>query len=151
MKTVNQEQRGCFFRAEWITGVTKYYPGTPKEGYIAPWETISSWEQEGASAVYEQVHQFIALTSGQTTHLNREQKGRFVCLCWIGQMYKHIPDPKPTYVADWEQLPEWQKETDSDIFEVIEKNSPLKIHELVDGLVLGDSLTMRGLYRQKVT
>jgi hypothetical protein len=46
-----------------------------------------------------------------------------VALCWIGQIFKHFPDPKPAYVADWEDLPEWQRETDSDIFEQIQQNS----------------------------
>jgi hypothetical protein len=31
-------------------------------------------------------------------------------------------EPKPGYVADWPDLPDWQKETDSDIFEAIEKS-----------------------------
>lgn len=118
---LDREQGGRLFRAAWIAGVKKYYPETPKEGYIAPWEAMAQWEQESASAVYEQVQQFIALTGGQTTRLSREQKGRFVCLCWIGQIFKHFPDPKPSYVADWEHLPAWQQETDSDIFEAIEK------------------------------
>ncbi|GHJ50173.1 hypothetical protein Cs7R123_75150 [Catellatospora sp. TT07R-123] len=48
------------------------------------------------------------------------QKGRFVALCWIGQIYRHIADPKPAYVADWDLLPPWQQETDADIFERVE-------------------------------
>lgn len=35
-------------------------------------------------------------------------------------MFKHFEDPKPGYVADWPDLPHWQKETDSDIFEAVE-------------------------------
>jgi hypothetical protein len=42
-----------------------------------------------------------------------------VALCWIGQVFKHIPDPKPGYVADWDELPKWQQETDADIFDRI--------------------------------
>jgi len=117
---VDQEAGGRFFREAWIAGVKRHYPGIPKPGYISPWSEMSQWEQESASAVYEQVRQFILVTGGQTTHLNREQKGRFVCLCWIGQIFKHFSDPKESYVADWEQLPEWQRETDVDIFESIE-------------------------------
>lgn len=117
----DREQDGHFFRDAWIAGVKRYYPGTPKDSYIAPWETLSQWEQESACAVYEQVRQFVSLTGGQTMHLSREQKGRFVCLCWIGQIFKHFPQPKSSYVADWDQLPEWQRETDADIFEAIEK------------------------------
>jgi len=125
---VDDEQKGRLFRTAWIAGVTTYYPETPKESYIAPWEAMAQWEQESASAVYEQVAQFISLTKGQTSHLNREQKGRFVCLCWIGQIFTHIPNPKSSYVADWEQLPTWQRETDSDIFETIE-NELLSLRE----------------------
>ncbi len=82
---------------------------------------MPKWEQESACAVYEQVRQFVVLTGGQTSHLSREQKGRFVSLCWIGQIFKHIPNPKPSYVADWQDLPEWQCETDAHIFETIEE------------------------------
>ena len=115
-----REQNGRFFRAAWIAGVRRYYPETPKEGYIAPWEAMAQWERESAIAVYEQIQQFVTLTNGQTAHLSREQKGRFIALCWIGQIFKHIPNPKPSYVADWDQMPSWQRETDSDIFEAIE-------------------------------
>src|SRR5450755_3720382 len=60
------------------------------------------------TTAYEQIRQFVHLSAGQTSHLNREQKGRFVCLCWIAQIYKHFPEPKAAYVADWEGLPGWQ-------------------------------------------
>jgi hypothetical protein len=118
---VEREQKGRIFRSAWIAGVQRYYPETPKESYIAPWEAMAEWEQASAIAVYEQVEQFVEVTNRQTAQLSREQKGRFVALCWIGQIYARIPNPKLSYVADWEQLPEWQKQTDSDIFEAIEK------------------------------
>lgn len=47
---------------------------------------------------------------------------RFVGLCWIAQIFKYIPDPKPSYIADWDDLPEWQRETDADIFQRIESD-----------------------------
>ena len=122
------EKAGRFFRDAWITGVKRYYSGTPEESYIAPWEAISQWEQESASAVYEQVRQFVLLAGGQTTQLSREQKGRFVCLCWIAQIFKHIPNPKESYVSDWEQLPPWQQETNADIFEAIEETVVQDFH-----------------------
>lgn len=117
----DREAGGRFFRGAWIEGVKRYYPGTPKEGYVAPWESMGQWEQESAIAVYEQVHQFVLVTGGQTARLNREQKGRFVSICWIGQIFKHFPDPKESYIADWDALPAWQRETDADIFEAIEQ------------------------------
>ncbi len=118
---MDQSAGGRFFRDAWITGVKKHYPdGNPKPGYIVSWDQMQTWEQESASAVYEQVQQFAMLSGGKTTFLSREQKGRFVCLCWIVQVFKHIPNPKPSYVADWDQLPAWQQATDADIFESIE-------------------------------
>ena len=117
---MEKEESGRFFRAAWIKGIQQHYPGMPKPGYVAPWEAMPAWEQESAIAVYEQVRHFVLLSGGACTKLTRSQKGRFVCLCWIGQMFKHFPEPKASYVADWEQLPDWQKETDADIFVAIE-------------------------------
>ncbi|GAB3484677.1 hypothetical protein [Amycolatopsis cihanbeyliensis] len=112
---------GRIFRNAWISGVKKYCPGEPKPGYIATWEEMPDWERASAAAVYHQVRDFVLATAGNTARLTREQKGRFVALCWIGQIFKHIPDPKTSYVADWEAMPEWQRETDSDMFERIER------------------------------
>lgn len=39
-------------------------------------------------------------------------------------MFKHFGDPKPGYVADWADLPDWQKGTDADVFEAVEKSLP---------------------------
>jgi len=116
-------EQGRIFREAWIAGVRKYYPGEPKSGYVGPWEETPAWERESAAAVYDQVHAFIDATGGKTAKLNRTQKGRFVALCWIGQILKHFPDPKPAYVADWDELPKWQQETDADIFERIEQSA----------------------------
>jgi hypothetical protein len=114
------EQHGQIFREAWIAGVLKHFPGDPKPGYITPWDDTPGWERQAAAAVCEQVLQFIGISGGTTVKLTREQKGRFVATCWIAQIYKHIPDPKPAYVADWDQLPDWQQQTDADIFEHIE-------------------------------
>lgn len=116
-----QAERGRIFREAWIAGVKKYFPGEPKSGYIAPWDETPDWERDSATAVYDQVRAFIEATNGRTFKLSRTQKGRFVALCWIGQILKHFPDPKPSYVADWDELPSWQQETDADIFERIER------------------------------
>ncbi|MGW1677709.1 hypothetical protein [Saccharopolyspora sp. NPDC002376] len=116
------DEKGRVFRETWIAGVNKYYPGEPKPGYITPWDETPDWERASAAAVYQQVLDFILATNGSTAKLTREQKGRFVALCWIGQIFKHFDDPKPAYVADWDAMPEWQKETDSDIFERVEQD-----------------------------
>lgn len=118
------QELGRIFREAWMAGVLKHFPGEPKQGYIAPWEDMPQWERDSASAVYEQVRGFIDATGGQAAKLTREQRGRFVAICWTGQIYKHIPDPKPSYVADWADLPEWQRETDADIFDHIEQSLP---------------------------
>ena len=120
--TLSNEQ-GRVFREAWIAGVKKYYPGEPKPSYITPWDETPDWERSSAAAVYDQVRAFIDATDGHTSKLTRTQKGRFVSLCWIGQMYKHIPDPKPAYVADWDNLPDWQQQTDADIFDHIERTA----------------------------
>jgi len=80
-------------------------------------------KRQAAAAVYSQVHDFVTVSGGGTSRLTRVQKGRFVALCWIAQIYKHIEEPKPGYVADWDDLPEWQQETDADIFEQIETDA----------------------------
>ncbi|MGW2339507.1 hypothetical protein [Streptomyces sp. NPDC001661] len=112
---------GKVFREAWIAGVNKHFPGEPKASYVTPWEDTPEWERQAAGAVFDQVVQFLELSERNATRLNREQKGRFVATCWTAQMYKHFGDPKPAYVADWPGLPEWQQETDADIFEAIEK------------------------------
>lgn len=114
-------ENGRIFREAWIAGVTKHYPGDPKPGYTTPWDDTPDWERASATAVCDQIRAFIDATDGNTARLTREQRGRFVATCWIGQIYKHIPDPKPGYVADWSDLPDWQQNTDADIFDHIEK------------------------------
>jgi len=118
-----QTERGRIFREAWIAGVKKHYPGDPKPSYITPWDDTPQWEQESATAVYDQIHTFITLTEGNTTKLSRTQKSQFVALCWTGQIFKHFPNPKPAYTADWDKLPAWQQETDADIFEHIEHHT----------------------------
>lgn len=114
------DEHGRIFREAWIAGVKKHYPGEPKSSYITPWDETPEWERQAAAAVYIQIRDFVALSDGNSSKLTREQKGRFVAICWIAQIHKHIESPKPSYVADWEELPEWQRETDADIFEAIE-------------------------------
>lgn len=113
---------GRVFREAWIAGVRKHYPGEPKPGYVAAWEDTPDWERASAAAVYSQVLAFLAITTGQAAKLTRTQKGQFIAACWTGQIHRHFPNPKPSYVADWDELPAWQQETDADIFERIEQD-----------------------------
>ncbi len=118
------EVQGRFFREAWVRGVQKHFPGTPKPGYIAPWEEMPAWEQQAASAVYRKVHALIqvGLQQEPPARLAQEQGGRYVSEAWNVQVYRHVPNPKPGYVADWEDLPEWQRATDMDIFAAIEQS-----------------------------
>jgi hypothetical protein len=121
---VDREAGGKLFREAWITGVHAHYPGTPKESYIKPWDRMDDWEQQSAIAVFQQVYGFIlaGYQHNQSTPLTREQGGRLVRIAWVGQMYKHFPDPKPAYVSDWEEmLSPWEQEVDMDIFEAIQR------------------------------
>jgi hypothetical protein len=117
---VQIDAAGETFHEAWVAGVKRHYPGQPKDSYIVSWQDAPDWERDSASAVYQQVRAFIEATDGAATRLTRDQKSRFVALCWTGQMYRHFPDPKPSYVADWDDLPDWHRETDADIFERIE-------------------------------
>jgi hypothetical protein len=117
---LNSWDAGRIFRQAWIDGVNKHYPGEPKASYVTPWDDTPEWERSSASAVYGQVRDFILISDGNARKLSRAQRGRFVALCWIAQIYKHFPDPKPAYVADWDDLPDWQRETDAHIFDRIE-------------------------------
>ncbi len=111
---------GQVFRQAWIDGVHRHYPGTPKPSYVTPWEDTPEWERASAAAVEEQVRAFVRVSAGSTAKLTREQRGRFVALCWIAQIHRHVPNPKPAYVADWDELPAWQREVDADIFDAVE-------------------------------
>jgi hypothetical protein len=103
-----------------VNGVRQHYPGTPKEGYVAPWEDMPQWERDSARAVAEVVMRFVEESGGGTAKLSREQRGQFVATAWLAQMYKHFPEPKASYVSPWSELPEWQQKTDADIFAAIE-------------------------------
>ncbi len=119
---LNREEGGRFFREAWIAGVKKHFPGTPKPSYVAPWESTPDWEKEIVTEIYAQMQALVqaGTQSGQITRLNREQGGRVIRLAWIGQVYKHIPNPKSSYVCNWEEIPSWEQEVDMDIFEMIQ-------------------------------
>lgn len=115
---MDQESAGRLVRQAWIDGVKQFYPETPKSSYIAPWEEISEWERSIVIEIYQQVRA-ILLAGEPSTRLTPEQGGRLVRLIWIGQVYKHIRDPKPAYVCNWEELAEWEQSTDIGMFKAI--------------------------------
>lgn len=119
---MNREEGGRFFRNAWIMGVHKYFPGTPKPGYVAPWENMPDWEKDIVTELYQQVSALVhaGIEQEKFTQLNREQGGHVIRIGWIGQVYKHISDPKPAYVSAWEEMPQWEQEVDMDIFEEIQ-------------------------------
>ncbi|MEV0681706.1 hypothetical protein AB0I60_34810 [Actinosynnema sp. NPDC050436] len=110
------------FREAWIAGVLRHHPGEPKPGYVTPWDDTPQWERDSAGAVYRQVRDFLTATDGAAAKLTRAQKSQFVAACWTGQIHRHFPDPKPSYIADWDALPGWQQHTDADIFQRIEQD-----------------------------
>lgn len=112
---------GRTFREAWIAGVHRHFPGEPKPGYVTPWEEMPEWERMAAARVENQVVAFWETSLGRTSKLTREQRGRFISICWIAQIYLLLPNPKPSYVADWADLPEWQRQTNCDIFDHIEQ------------------------------
>jgi hypothetical protein len=114
------DQPGQRFRTAWINGVRRHFPGEPKPGYVAPWAEMPDWEQAAAEAVYEQVRHFIQISDGSTAKLTPSQRGQFIGACWNAQVHKHLGSPKPSYVAPWEELPDWQRAVDADVFTEIE-------------------------------
>jgi hypothetical protein len=70
---------------------------------------MPDWEKEIVTEIYAQIQALIqaGVQGGQITHLNREQGGRVIRIAWIGQVYKHIPESKPSYVCNWEEMPSW--------------------------------------------
>jgi hypothetical protein len=50
-----------------------------------------NWEKE----IYAQMQALIqaGAQDGQAIRLNREQGDRVIRIAWIGQVYKHIPNP----------------------------------------------------------
>lgn len=118
---MDREAAGRLFRTAWINGVRTHYPGTPKDGYIASWGDMPEWERQSAEAVAQLVVRLVEESGGGTAKLSREQRGQFVATAWLAQVHRHFPDPKPSYVSPWAELPAWQQETDSDIFAVIEQ------------------------------
>jgi len=117
---VDPEVAGRLVRQAWIDGVNKYFPGVPKQSYIAPWEEIGEWERAIVIEIFNQVEAF--LQSGESSQqLSREQGGRLVRFIWIVQVYRRIPEPKASYVCSWEEMPEWEREADMDMFSAIEQ------------------------------
>jgi hypothetical protein len=114
-------EQGQIFREAWIAGVRKHYPGEPKPGYVAPWDETPDWEREArrwSSTRWPPSSRSPVDTPRSSAECRR---GSFVALCWSGQIFKHFSNPKPSYVAGWDDLPQWQQETDADIFERIEQ------------------------------
>ena len=115
-------EAGKVFREAWIAGVRVHFPGEPKPGYVTPWEQTPEWERESAAAVYQMVAELLTASAGAASKLTRVQKSQFVAACWTAQIFRRIPDPKPSYVAAWEDLPAWQREVDADIFEAVQND-----------------------------
>jgi len=116
----SNEQLGRRFREAWIAGVRKYFPGEPKAGYVAPWEEMGAWEQRAATTVWKRTAAFV--NAGlPSCRLTPEQGGRYVSEAWNVEVFRNVENPKPSYVSNWDDLPEWQRRTDIDIYATIER------------------------------
>ncbi|GAB1640664.1 hypothetical protein [Krasilnikovia sp. MM14-A1259] len=118
---MNSVEAGKIFREAWIEGVQKYHPGEPGSSAVAEWEDTPEWEKHSSAAVFGQIREFVLASDGNTAKLSRIQRGRFVALCWIAQIHRHFPAPAPGQIADWDDLPAWQQETDAEIFDLVEQ------------------------------
>jgi hypothetical protein len=117
------DETGKLFRNAWIAGVRQHFPGEPKPAMVAPWEEIPGWERSCAAAAETMIHTLLDTSQGAANRLTEIQKGQFVAACWNAQIYRHLPDPKPSYVAPWERLPDWQQRVDAAIFDTIASSS----------------------------
>ena len=97
----------------------RHFPGEPKPGYVAPWEETPEWERQAAANTFALVREHIAASPAEG---DREARGRVVASLWRLQMVEHFGDTKPGYTAEWDALPEWQREVDADIYDAIERD-----------------------------
>jgi hypothetical protein len=119
--TLDREAAGRLLRTAWVEGVERHHPGRPGEGHLSPWDELADWERDGASTVAEQIAQFVVAAQGRTGRLTRAQRGQFVATCWIAQVHRHFSEPRLSSIIPWEELPEWQQQTDAHVFDVIER------------------------------
>lgn len=117
------DEPGKQFRDAWIASVHKHYEGEPKPGYITPWEQTPEWERSCAAATETMIVNLLRNSDNAALKLSREQKSQYVAACWAAQIHRHIADPKPSYVAGWQDLPQWQRQVDADIFDAVANNS----------------------------
>lgn len=117
---------GQAFREAWIASVIRHFPGTPKPGYITPWDQTQDWERACAAIAEQLIHTLLTSTSSAAQRLTRTQKSQFVAAVWVACIHQQIPNPKASHVASWEDLPLWQQETDADIFDAIAQKSLAK-------------------------
>jgi hypothetical protein len=86
-------------------------------------EQTPDWERFCAAAAETMVRTLFDSSDGAAGRLTDVQKGQFVAACWNAQIYRHVSDPKPSYVAPWEQLPDWQQRVDAAIFNAITRGA----------------------------
>ncbi|MFI8349814.1 hypothetical protein [Streptomyces sp. NPDC085596] len=118
---MNRIEGARLFREAWIAGVRRHFPGEPEPGFVTPWEDVPQWEREVAGVVASRIQGLMEVSEGTAAKLSREQKGRFVAICWATEVSEQCTDPEPAQIAEWPDLPLWHQETDADIFEALEK------------------------------
>lgn len=112
------DEPGRLFRAAWINGVHRHHPGEPNPSYTLSYDDAPAWERRACAEVWKIVAWLVHAT--MTSALTRKEKSVVIADLWRAEMQAAFDNPKPSYVAPWEELPTWQQEVDADIFEDIE-------------------------------
>jgi hypothetical protein len=106
-------------RQAWVDGVIAFYPGTPKQSYIKPWNEIDKWEQQAVKMLYSHIRAIILPTIQAGKEIPLEHGGYLVCSIWNVLVLQLLDNPKPSYIKHFDQLDNWQQRTDIKMFEAI--------------------------------
>ncbi|MFI9393723.1 hypothetical protein [Streptomyces bauhiniae] len=120
---MNGTEGARLFREAWIAGVRRHFPGEPEPGFVTPWEDVPEWQREVSGIVASRIQGLMELSEGNAARLSREQKGRFVAICWATEVSDQLDEPDPAEIAEWPDLPLWHRETVADVFEALEKTA----------------------------
>lgn len=66
--------------------------------------------------------------------ITRDEGGKAVREAWVNYVRETVAEPKPSHVAPWEELSEWDKEADRRIYDAVLKLHAKRMAELVDAL-----------------
>lgn len=124
------EQGYLATRQAWINGVNEHFPGTPKPSYVTPWDEMDAWEQEAVKQLFTHVSAVIQPSLEAGIHIPPEHGGYLVASVWNVLMFQLLHEPKPSYVKHFNELDEWQQQTDIKMFQAIESTLSQKLSSL---------------------